>query len=186
MKKFTGTVTTASEIPKTIKAPGIPYMPKEEQDVSSVLLLVKGSDEESLVNQEQADVLASLKFKRGDFVLTLEDRYFIYEVVNMLNELSYEQVVGFLTEDWEEKFGSGPGLRRKILFENSLLASAKDRLNMDMEIYKTKVEVSKGAVDCKKCGSDETLSVEHQRRSADEPTTIKVTCLQCGYKWRAQ
>jgi len=37
---------------------------------------------------------------------------------------------------------------------------------------------------CKKCNQRKTSYYELQTRSADEPTTIFITCLNCGKKWR--
>jgi hypothetical protein len=187
MKKFTGTVQTTAPIPITgppVTTPPIPTI--TTQSLTTILPSIKKEDGTPVVTYDQALALSSLKFKRGDNILTLTDRYFVFEVVNMLNTLDYEVVYNFLNAGWEKVFGSGPGLRKKILFDNPLMENAKEKLELDMEIYRNKIEVSKGAIDCKKCGSDETLSVEKQTRSADEPMTIMVTCLACNHKWRAQ
>jgi transcription elongation factor S-II len=37
---------------------------------------------------------------------------------------------------------------------------------------------------CHRCGKSETTYYEMQTRSADEPTTIFITCLNCGKQWR--
>ena len=37
---------------------------------------------------------------------------------------------------------------------------------------------------CKKCGKRECTYYEMQTRSADEPMTIFITCLNCGKHWR--
>lgn len=37
---------------------------------------------------------------------------------------------------------------------------------------------------CHRCGKSETTYYEMQTRSADEPTTIFITCLNCGKRWR--
>lgn len=37
---------------------------------------------------------------------------------------------------------------------------------------------------CRRCGKRECTFYEMQTRSADEPTTIFITCLNCGQKWR--
>jgi len=187
MKKFTGTVQTTATIPvigPPVTAPAIPQI--ATQSLVNLLPSIKKEDGSPLVNHTQSIALASLNFKNGESVLTLSDRYFVYEVTNLLNVLDYDLVYNFLAVDWEKVFGSGPQLRRKILFDNPLLEPARERLALDMEIFRNRVDVSKGAVDCKKCGSEETISVERQIRSADEPMTIRVTCLQCKYKWTAQ
>jgi len=188
MKKLTGTVQTTTQTPTTGVTPKVPSMPTvTPQNLVTLLTRLRKDDDTPLVTLEQSNALASLRFKHAnETVLTLQDRYFVFEVINMLNSLSYEQVYNFLSTDWETIFRGASNLRKKILFENPLLSEAKEKLELDMEIFRNKVDVAKGAVDCKKCGSDETLSVEKQTRSSDEPMTIMVTCLQCGHKWRAQ
>eukprot|EP00937_MAST-01D_sp_MAST-1D-sp2_P001152 g1152.t1 len=37
---------------------------------------------------------------------------------------------------------------------------------------------------CERCKSAKTQSVQVQTRSADEPMTVFVTCMDCGYKWK--
>jgi hypothetical protein len=37
---------------------------------------------------------------------------------------------------------------------------------------------------CKRCGKRECTYYEMQTRSADEPTTIFISCLNCGQRWR--
>ena len=187
MKQLTGTVETIQSLPTdTVKAIMPPVPEIKTQSLVNILQSIKKEDGTPIVNYNESLALTSLKFQRGDHILTLEDRYFVYEIVNMLNTLDYVVVYNFLATNWESIFGSGPNLRKKILFENPLLSKSRDRLELDMEIFRSRVEVSKGAVDCKRCGSEETLSVERMTRSADEPMTIRVTCLQCKYKWTAQ
>ena len=164
--------------------PNVPYIPT--QTVSGILTALRKPDGTPLVDYNQALSLESLKFQRGDNILTLEDRPFIYEIVGMLSILDFPIVYNFLNAGWEKAFGAETDLRRKIIFENPLLEKSKDKLAMDMEIYRSKVEVTIGAFDCRKCHSQETLSVMSQTRSADEAATIKVTCLQCNHKWKAQ
>lgn len=188
MKKLTGTIEPSGKAPPRSTPlavrPSVPVVKSES--LTEILHSLKRSDGQQLVDYNQAVALTSLKFERGDQILTLMDRPFVYEVVNMLNSLDYDVVYNFLDTKWERVFGRGPGLRKKIIFENPLLASSKEKLSLDMEIFRNKVDVAKGAVDCKKCGSDETIAVEKQLKAADEPMTIRVTCLQCGHKWTAQ
>ncbi len=187
MKKLTGTVKTVAPLPVATPLATTPAIPEiHTQSLVAMLPSIKKEDGSPLIDYNQSLSLTSLKFQGGENILTLEDRPFVYEIVNMLNKLDYMVVYNFLNTDWEKIFGSGAGLRNKILFKNPLLSGAKDRLDMDMEIFRNRVDVSKGAVDCKKCQSDETLSIERQIRSSDEPMTIRVICLQCGYKWTAQ
>ena len=45
-------------------------------------------------------------------------------------------------------------------------------------------EKYKGAFTCNKCKSDRTFYYQLQTRSADEPMTTFVTCLNCNKKWK--
>ena len=187
MEKLSGTIKTVAPLPQatpTATMPGVPVI--KQQTLVTILPTIKKDDGTPIVDYNQAIALSELKFNRGDNILTLADRPFVYEIVDMLNKLEYEVVYNFLNAGWEKIFGSGSGLRKKIVFENPLLSRSKDKLAMDMEIYRNKVDVEKGMVDCKRCGSAETLSVAKQKRSADEPMTVQVTCTQCKYKWTAQ
>ena len=187
MKKFTGTVQTAlatqQGLPTAI-APAVPEI--ATQSVVAVLPTIKKADGSPVATYDQALALAGIKLISGEPLLTLTDRYFVYEVTNLLNRLDYEVVYNFLTADWHKVFGNVHDIRKKILFENPLLDPAREKLKMDMEIFRGKVDVGVGAIDCRKCGSKETISVEKQLRSCDEPMSIFVTCLQCGNKWQAQ
>ena len=181
----TGTIETIAPLPMATPITAAPPVPNiKTQSLVALLPTIQKENGTQLINYDQSLSLTSLKFKRGDHILTLEDRPFVYEIVNMLNTLDYEIVYNFLNAGWENVFGQGAGLRKMILFENPLLKSAKDRLDMDMEIYRNNVGVVKGAMDCKKCGSEETLTVEKMTRSSDEPMTLFHNCLSCQYKWK--
>ena len=54
-----------------------------------------------------------------------------------------------------------------------------------LEINKllTPINIVEG-IQCKKCKSKNTISSERQTRRADEPPTLFVKCLNCGYEWR--
>lgn len=186
MKNLTGTVKTIAPLPVATllsPAPEVPQVPV--QSLVDILVRLKNSNGGLLLDYNQALALTALKFERGDNILTLEDRPFVYEVVNMLYNLDYEIVYNFLNAGWDKVFGSSSNLRNKIIFENPLLEKSKDRMAMDMEIYRNKIEIT-GGVNCKKCNSKETLSIESQTRSADEALTVRVKCLACNYKWTAQ
>ena len=42
----------------------------------------------------------------------------------------------------------------------------------------------RGAKKCRKCGSRSTSYYEVQTRSADEPMTQFITCLDCNNRWK--
>ena len=51
-------------------------------------------------------------------------------------------------------------------------------------LYETKKEAMTDQFKCRKCKSRETCYYEMQTRSADEPMTIFITCLNCGNRWK--
>ena len=44
--------------------------------------------------------------------------------------------------------------------------------------------VLSGVYKCKTCGGDKTIQHETQTRSADEPMTLFVTCVNCKKTWK--
>ena len=50
--------------------------------------------------------------------------------------------------------------------------------------YFPKIEASTDNFTCRKCKSNKCTYYQLQTRSADEPMTTFVTCLQCGCRWK--
>jgi len=44
-------------------------------------------------------------------------------------------------------------------------------------------EVAEGVIECGKCGSTRTFSIQKQCRSSDEPMTTFSRCVECGNNW---
>lgn len=45
-------------------------------------------------------------------------------------------------------------------------------------------KVTSGVYKCRKCGCDKTTQHEMQTRSADEPMTLFIHCVECGNSWK--
>ena len=45
-------------------------------------------------------------------------------------------------------------------------------------------KVTEGVYKCRKCGGNKTTQSEMQTRSADEPMTLFITCVDCGNGWK--
>lgn len=149
----------------------------------STLLAIKKNGKSILTN-DQAKDLSSLKFRDGEYRLTLEDRNFVYEIMWLLKEVGYDKTYNFLSADWEKVLGSH-NIRKRMLFENPLLDRARDKFILDMDIFKTTVQVEAGEK-CRKCGSEETISVVAFVKSLDEPPIISHVCMFCSHKWKSQ
>ena len=184
MKTFKG--TDSMEENKEEELPPLPPIStKAVKGISDVLTSLNTENGDSLVSKEESKNLASLRFKNGEIILSLEERWFVYEIIWLLSEKGYEQTYNFLSNDWEKALGS-MNIRKKMLFENPLMDPQKEKFAVDMEIYRNKTEVVVGGESCRRCKSGSTISVEKQMKSCDELVSIKVTCLACGYKWSAQ
>ena len=58
------------------------------------------------------------------------------------------------------------------------------KMTRDKNKYKTDKSGASEEFKCRKCGKRETNYYQVQTRSADEPMTTFVTCLNCGNHWR--
>jgi transcription elongation factor S-II len=58
------------------------------------------------------------------------------------------------------------------------------KIKRDASKFTTNIEASTDMYTCKKCRSKKCTYYEMQTRSADEPATIFVTCLDCGKHWK--
>ena len=59
-----------------------------------------------------------------------------------------------------------------------------EKYKREKVLYETKKEAMTDRFKCKKCKSKETCYYELQTRSADEPMTIFITCINCGNRWK--
>jgi len=60
----------------------------------------------------------------------------------------------------------------------------QQKIKRDASKFNTNIEASTDMFTCKKCKSKKCTYYELQTRSADEPTTIFITCLDCGKHWK--
>jgi transcription elongation factor S-II len=59
------------------------------------------------------------------------------------------------------------------------------KIKRDVNKFTSNVQASTDMFTCKKCRSKRCTYYELQTRSADEPATIFVTCLDCGKNWKS-
>lgn len=70
------------------------------------------------------------------------------------------------------------------LFPENWKELIDEKYRRDKVLYETKKESMTDMYLCKRCKSRETCYYEVQTRSADEPMTIFITCLNCGNRWK--
>jgi transcription elongation factor S-II len=61
----------------------------------------------------------------------------------------------------------------------------EQKMKRDANKFTTNIKASTDMFTCKKCKSKRCTYYELQTRSADEPATIFVTCLDCGKNWKS-
>jgi transcription elongation factor S-II len=60
----------------------------------------------------------------------------------------------------------------------------EDKIKKDKNKFETNVEASTDTFTCRKCKSNKCTYYQMQTRSADEPMTTFVTCIECGQRWK--
>lgn len=58
------------------------------------------------------------------------------------------------------------------------------KIKRDKMKYETKIAAATDTFTCGKCKSNECTYYQMQTRSADEPMTTFVTCINCGNRWK--
>lgn len=72
---------------------------------------------------------------------------------------------------------------REVLFNRVEFASIAQQQEERDEYLCSPPKLEEGLFKCSACGSKKTYSYGKQTRSADEATTVFVTCGNCGKKW---
>jgi transcription elongation factor S-II len=58
------------------------------------------------------------------------------------------------------------------------------KMKRDFHKYETKMEAATDTFKCRKCHSNKCTYYQMQTRSADEPMTTFVSCIDCGNRWK--
>ena len=63
-------------------------------------------------------------------------------------------------------------------------ALIEEKSKRDKCKYETTIEAATDTFKCRKCHSNKCTYYQMQTRSADEPMTVFVTCIDCGNRWK--
>lgn len=141
---------------------------------------------------------ASMNLEKGIFNYTIKeaDRY---KIIKKWENQSFVQlyvdkfksVFVNLTEFWVQSVNNNELLPHKLAFmSHQELNHAKWASLIDAKSKrdKNKFEVNMAAATdtftCRKCKGKKCTYITMQTRSADEPCTIFVSCLDCGNRWK--
>ena len=116
--------------------------------------------ENPLFSQIYTDHLRSIyiNLKNTDLLIQIKNREIEPQTCAFMTHQEYSP------EKWTES------IKRKIIREKSK--------------YTINTEASTDVFICRKCKSHKCTYYEMQTRSADEPSTIFITCLDCGKHWK--
>jgi len=94
------------------------------------------------------------------------------------------QVLGLLLQDKKKLQEVLKDIKEEKLGWKSPIYSDISRKIQEFDEYLVKpFEVVEGVIQCGKCGSKKTWSVQKQTRSSDEPMTTFSRCVECGNNW---
>lgn len=100
-------------------------------------------------------------------------------IFNLKNEILLDKLLNKKIKAHELAFMSHEKMRPDIW--NELIALKKIK---DENKFSPKLEASTDDFTCSKCKSKKCTHYQLQTRSADEPMTTFVTCINCGNRWR--
>jgi transcription elongation factor S-II len=60
----------------------------------------------------------------------------------------------------------------------------QEKIKRDKNKYETTIEAATDTFKCRKCHSNKCTYYQMQTRSADEPMTTFVSCIECGNRWK--
>lgn len=96
-----------------------------------------------------------------------------------------------LTDDIVEKINSGElksqlvaGMTHQELNPKKWDNAIQRKMIRDKSKYEVNIEATSDSFKCRKCRSDKTTHYQLQTRSADEPMTTFVTCINCDARWK--
>ena len=93
-------------------------------------------------------------------------------------------------EDFVYIYKTKAFLVKSMLTDEHILSKlkAKEIKCKDIAEYRNQVveseDIEEGILECKKCGSKKTTFYSLQTRSADEPMTNFITCVDCKNRWK--
>jgi DNA-directed RNA polymerase subunit M/transcription elongation factor TFIIS len=109
---------------------------------------------------------------------------------NLPNKTEYMNIVKFVIGALEDKSMKVDEIIMEIKerkyndYLSKLFKESEDEFRKEIIKILTPIQVVEGLFECPRCKSKKTKSTEVQTRSADEPPTYFILCLNCGYRWR--
>ena len=108
------------------------------------------------------------------------------ESTNSLDKITEKQILSLLNrlKDGEFKPEDLAFLDAQTMFPEHWKELIDEKYKRDKILYEVRTEHATDIYQCGRCRKRMCTYYELQTRSADEPTTIFVTCLNCGKRWK--
>ena len=134
---------------------------------------------------EQCDKYKTAKnWKNPRFVILYKDK--VRSTLLNLDPDSYIENKRLLSRLKEKEFMPHdiPFMKPQNVFPEKWAAVLDAKMKRDMNVFEEKPKAMTNEFKCGKCKKRECVYQELQVRSADEPMTLFITCLNCGNKWK--
>lgn len=171
MVKITDSQTFRSNVEKQIRN----ILNNEEENISVNLekgvfnYAIKEAKRRKIVKKWENSSFVSIYIDRlRSIYMNLKNEKFLVQLRN--GEILPQQVESMTHQEFNPE-------RWRVLIEK--------KMKRDASKYNDNIQASTNMYTCKKCKSNRCTYYEMQTRSADEPATIFVTCLDCGKHWRS-
>jgi transcription elongation factor S-II len=130
--------------------------------------------------------------KQKNIIKKWNNKYFTLLYINKLRSLWFNLTNSYVNNTlFLEQIRSNEINEQKIaflthqeIFPEKWKQLIKDKMERDKNKFKTDKTGASAEFKCSKCKKRETNYYQVQTRSADEPMTTFVTCLNCGNHWR--
>ena len=170
LRQFGGRATmTITTTPKTIAAPTVRIVEETGRSMLLEILNVWAG------NEEKIEQLLNLRYDDGSSIIDIKRRDVFLEIIGMLRSEQFEEVIDFLRTTHNPE---------QVLWNQKSMNVGRNKVLREIEIQQAEEVGVKGVGKCRYCPSTELVFATKQLRSADEPSTIFVTCVMCQKRWR--
>ena len=134
---------------------------------------------------DQCDVIKMPKnWRHPRFIILYKDK--ARSVLTNLDPESYVNNERLIERLKEKEFAPHdiPFMKPQNVFPERWATILDAKMKRDMHVFEEKPKAMTDEFKCGKCKKRECIYQELQTRSADEPMTLFITCLNCGHKWK--
>lgn len=131
----------------------------------------------TLVTKEDLPRLTELKYPNGAPIFNLQNRDALYAGLSILLQNDLQTALDFFSTVKEPS---------DLTFKSPQMHNAEEKYLLGIRTLKAKSEVliAEGIFECPRCHNKRINYTEKQIRSADEPTTLFLLCVECQFQWR--